>query len=107
MQIEDVQALKKGLVINCILSMAEGVVAAWIIYLLFASGLIKGSLFPEFPQTAPDSHLGVIGRFEACQPQQASELAKLLAWAFIAGFVERLIPDKLNQLAGQASEANK
>ena len=35
------------------------------------------------------------------------DVAKLLLWAFIAGFVERLIPDKLNQLAGQASDANK
>ena len=45
-QIEDIQALKKGLVINCILSLAEGVIAAGVVYLLFASGLLKGDFFP-------------------------------------------------------------
>ena len=40
-QIEDLQALKKGLVINCILSLSEGAIAAGVIYLLFTSGLLK------------------------------------------------------------------
>jgi hypothetical protein len=41
----------------------------------------------------------------AYQPAGVADVAKLLAWAFVAGFAERLLPDTLNQLAGAASDA--
>ena len=103
-QIEDLQALKKGLVINCILSMAEGVIAAGVIYLLFTSGLLQGDLFPAFKE--PVGGVGTVFiRFMAYEPNGVGDVAKLLAWAFIAGFAERLVPDKLNRLAGEMSDA--
>ena len=53
-QVEDSQAFKKGLMINCILSLAEGVIATCVIYGLFASGLMTGALFPSFkPSKTP------------------------------------------------------
>jgi len=103
-QIEDLQALKKGLVLNCILSMAEGVIAAGVIYLLFTSGFLKGDLFPAFKETVAESE-PAFTRLMGYQPEGVADVAKLLAWAFVAGFAERLVPDKLNQLAGAASEA--
>jgi len=99
-QIEDVQALKKGLVINCIISLSEGLIASAVLYLLFTSHLIGGKLFPEFGD--PDSSQQFIFfRFLSSQPKEATDVAKLLAWAFVAGFSERFIPDKLKQLAGK------
>ena len=102
-QIEDTQALKKGLVVNCVLSLAEGVIAAGVIYLLFASGLVKGDLFPAFDDQTGGSG-SIFMQFLDFQPKNVSDVAKLLAWAFIAGFAERLVPDKLNRLAGMAAE---
>jgi hypothetical protein len=99
---EDVQALKKGLVINCILSLAAGVIAAGAIYLLFASGLLRGSLFPEFPDVHPKDR-SLFFDFLDYEPKTVTDVAKLFTWAFIAGFAERLIPDKLKQLAGEAN----
>jgi len=103
-QTEDVQALKKGLVINCVLSMSEGVIAAGVIHLLFTSGLLKGDLFPAFDEP-PGELETVFMRFLAYEPSSVADVAKLFAWAFVAGFAERLVPDKLNQLAGKVGDA--
>jgi hypothetical protein len=103
-EIEDVQALKKGLVINCTLSLAEGVIAACVVYLLFTSGLLKGQLFPEFNDLKIEG-TNIFARFIDYEPKDSTDVAKLLVWAFIAGFAERLVPDKLNRLAGSASNA--
>jgi len=102
-QVKDQQALKKGLVISYILSLSEGAIAAGVMYLLFTSGLLKGDLFPAFKDATGDFGTAV-QRFLACQPNSTGDLAKLLAWAFIAGFSERLVPDKLSRLAGEASD---
>ncbi len=106
-QIEDAQALKKGLVINCILSLAEGVIAAGVIYLLFSSGMLKGDLFPAFAPEPATHSKDIFFRFLDYEPDGPANVAKLLAWAFIAGFAERLVPDKLNQLAGEAKAAKR
>jgi hypothetical protein len=103
-QIEDVQALKKGLVLNCFLSMAEGMVAAGIIYLLFTSELLQGTLFPTFKEPVGESAGNVVTYLFFYLPAGPTDLPKLLVWAFIAGFAERLVPDKLNLLAGAAND---
>lgn len=105
-QIEDAQALKKGLVINCVLSLVEGVFAASVMYLLFTSGLLNGELFPKFNE--PNGYYqSSFLRFLECEPKSPPDAAKLLIWAFIAGFAERLVPDKLNRLAGETNDAKR
>lgn len=59
-------------------------------YLIIAAGFIKGDLFPALnPFTA--------------LPVQASDWAKLLVMAFLAGWAERLVPDALDRLVAQAN----
>ncbi|MBS0661252.1 MAG: hypothetical protein JSR82_23800 [Verrucomicrobia bacterium] len=102
-RIDDSQALKKGLVLTCVLSLLAGVIAAAVMFLMFASGWLKGDLFPQF---APAQSGQVFVVFLQIQPASTADLAKLLLWAFVGGFSERLIPDKLKQLAESLETAS-
>jgi hypothetical protein len=66
-----------------------GAVGGLLICLLFESGFLKGSLFPAFEPG---------GQATLADP----ELYKLLIWAFVAGFSEKLVPDTLDWLASNA-----
>jgi len=105
-QVEDAPAIKKGLVITCVLSLAAGMIAAGFLYVLFTAELVTGSLFPKFTEPT-GTYASIFIKFLDYQPAEAVDVAKLLAWAFISGFAERLLPDKLNQLAGQMAGASK
>lgn len=74
-----------------------GAVFASVLLLLFGSGIIKGSLFPELTSIYPvQVALGT-----------GSE-SKLLFWMFAAGFAERLVPDSVYQiLEKQQSSSSK
>jgi hypothetical protein len=38
----------------------------------------------------------------ATAPKSVADMAKLLIWAFIAGFAERLVPDQISKLIGKS-----
>jgi hypothetical protein len=74
-----------------------GTIFGVLIVLIFLGGFVAGSLFPSFA--------GVSFRniyFEFSDP---SQWARLLLWAFIAGFAERLIPNLLNAFAKRLEQA--
>lgn len=74
-----------------------GMIGAAVVYLIFAAGLLKGDLFPEFHCAAgqcADFH----GFVSDWSPKDASDFAKAIVWGFIAGFSERFVPDILNKL---------
>jgi hypothetical protein len=79
-----------------------GAIAATVIHMLFASGLLQGDLFPVFnckgenPCTTFASLIGDWG------PRDAKEYAKDIVWGFVAGFAERLVPDTLQSLSRSA-----
>ena len=81
-----------------------GIIAAVMIYLLFAAGLLKGDLFPEFAcaegKTCTDFH----GFVSDWMPVNAPANAKAIVWGFIAGFSERFMPDILNRLANDTTK---
>ena len=79
-----------------------GMIGAAIVYLMFAAGLLKGDLFPEFHcsiDQCTDFHAFV----SSWSPKDAAANAKAIVWGFIAGFSERFVPDILNRL-GSAKE---
>jgi hypothetical protein len=76
-----------------------GIIGAVMIYLIFAGGLLKGDLFPEFicarDKGCDDFH-GFVSNW---MPKDAAANAKAIVWGFIAGFSERFVPNILNRLA--------
>jgi hypothetical protein len=66
-----------------------GAVGGLLICLLFRSGLLSGSLFPNFSSTV---------QADLSDP----DFFKLMIWAFVAGFSEKLVPDTLDWLASNA-----
>jgi len=67
-----------------------GALAAIILSLIFAGGLIAGSLFPG-GDSQEIGWFGIIYTF--------SEFAKLLVWSFVIGFSERVMPEIILSLS--------
>jgi hypothetical protein len=67
-----------------------GALMATVLTLVFGGGFVGGMLFPRY-DSDQIGWFGVIYR--------PSEYAKLLVWAFAAGFFERLVPKFLDKLA--------
>ncbi len=76
-----------------------GMVFAIVMYLLMRGGLVGGHAFPDFSN--PVSPVEALLRNDD-SARNLANLAKLLIWAFISGWTERLVPDVLDRLAPQA-----
>ena len=87
------------LVIYSMIPPLIGVIASVVLYLIFAAGLIKGDMFPNFH---PSSKGGKSDDFQNFisnwQPILSTDYAKAIVWGFVAGFSERFVPDILDRL---------
>jgi hypothetical protein len=91
-----------------------GSIAATVLYITFAAGLLEGAVFPKFACKLMDEKTGSLVP-DACRtfgttisdfgPASAVDYAKALIWAFIAGFAERLVPDALQTFAAKAESS--
>jgi uncharacterized membrane protein len=88
---EDLQLMRDSWPYTCLAPLA-GAVLAGILYLLFISGLLKGTLFPEIDTNAANVQavVGVRKLFEV-ELVGAADYAKLFFWSFVAGFSERFV----------------
>ena len=87
-----------------IISPLSGAVFALVLYFVFAAGILgtgNGStLFPSFTHAENTNAAAGVGEFfTTALPAGGSAVAKVLVWAFIAGFAERFVPDVLTRLA--------
>lgn len=83
------------------LSPLVGGVLALLLYILFLSQLLAGQLFPLF--TADANYQ--LTDFSALLHQHANsfaDYAKLLFWAFVAGYSERFVTDVIKRFVGDA-----
>jgi hypothetical protein len=104
------------LLIYSLVPSVVGAIAATVLYITFAAGLLEGALFPKFACKFVDQ-AGKALAPEACHtfgttisdfgPQSAADYAKALIWAFIAGFAERLVPDALQSFASKVETAEQ
>ena len=85
------------------LSPLLGAIFAVILALMFVAGLLKGSVFPDFfvPLRGTARGLPFFHFTWDTLPTSSAEYAKVLVWAFLAGFAERLVPDSLDRLASK------
>ncbi len=85
-----------------------GGVFALVLYSLFLSEIISGSVFPAFyipepPNSVPDSAF-MIEIFTKSYPNTGQDFAKFLFWSFVAGFSERFVPQVISSIASKASD---
>ena len=88
------------LIIYSMIPSLVGTIAGVALYLIFASGLVRGDLFPQFHLSPvsprPDDFQNFVTNW---QPVAPADYAKALVWSFIAGFSERFVPDLLERFA--------
>lgn len=81
-------------------SLLTGAGFAITLLLISTAGLVRGDLFPDF-----SAHKGTgFGALLGSAFGDGIQFAKLLAWSFIAGFAERLVPDIVDRLATAAEQ---
>jgi hypothetical protein len=82
-----------------------GAIASALLYMILASKMISGTLFPEFGCVPEQSCVGIRGLTENFSPMSPIDYAKAIVWGFIAGFAERLVPDAISSFAQAANSA--
>jgi hypothetical protein len=113
------------------LSPLYGAIFATLMFILFAAGILRGSVFPKIEtvgsettiqaattgtaanpsasptptptpsETATARVLQVKDFLRETGPKDGVSFALLMIWSFIAGFAERLVPDTLNRLVAK------
>ena len=71
-----------------------GGIFAMVLYLVFLSRLLDSII-------APTAQAAAFPMFNDATPAATADAAKLLVWAFVAGFAEKLVPDVLNRLTAK------
>jgi len=78
-----------------------GGIFALALYIIFLSGLIEGTMFPEFAVPVfddPPTTDNIIQLLKETYPKTAGDFAKFIFWSFVAGFSERFVPQIINKV---------
>lgn len=78
-------------------------VFALFLYCAFMSEIITGAMFPKF--TGLDGqYTGMYDYINSVSLATYREAAKMLIWAFIAGYAEKFVPNIIQQIKGSTNE---
>jgi hypothetical protein len=95
------RALKRwDLTVYSLVPPVVGVLAAGVLFVIFAAGMLEGgALFPTFKCLLSGADCATFKDFIFnFGPGEATGYARTIVWCFLAGFAERLVPDKLRGL---------
>jgi hypothetical protein len=91
------------------LSIISGAIAALVVFAVFGGGMLEGVLFPKIVNWKSDGRgekmMELSDYLQNTGPLTHFDYAKLLVWAFIAGFAERFVPDILDRFTAGAKKA--
>jgi hypothetical protein len=87
------------------LSPVFGGLFAFVLYGVFAAGIIQGEIFPAFRSTQED-YTTPYDFADQTLPATNEDAAKAILWAFIAGFAEGFVPNFIDKLV-KDNEGNK
>ncbi|MGB3613018.1 MAG: hypothetical protein WBA10_04430, partial [Elainellaceae cyanobacterium] len=85
------------------LSPVFGGLFAFVLYGVFASGIIQGEIFPQFKGT-DDDYTTPYEFASRTVPATNEDVAKAALWAFIAGFAEGFVPNFIDKLVKTSEE---
>ena len=92
------------MLIQVYVSPLVGGVFAFILYLVFMSGMVQGTFFPAFK--CGSQPFETFEEFAAlAEPATHADVAKAVVWAVIAGFSEKLVPNFIDKMARAGVDA--
>lgn len=77
---------------------------ATLLYVVFASELISGDTFPKFVNVKDTDYMYPLRFLNDCKPATNQDAAKMLVWAFIAGYLERFVPNIISRIQHDSTE---
>jgi hypothetical protein len=102
-----VSSLRRGdLTVYSLVPPVVGMLAAAVLFVIFAAGTLEGgALFPVFKCQLAGAECATFHDFIFnFGPSEATGYARTIVWCFLAGFAERLVPDKLRGLVSGMAE---
>jgi len=96
----DVLVIKGGLnqVVFFCWKLLVAIVFALFLYVAFASGIVGGGLFPTFDGVKDVPYKHMMKFLVDCKPLTNQDAAKMFVWAFIAGYLERFVPNLIQKV---------
>lgn len=79
------------------LSPIFGGLFAFVLYAVFAAGIIQGEMFPKF-KGVEEEYSTPYEFADKTLPATNADLSKAIVWAFIAGFAEGFVPNFIDKL---------
>ena len=76
---------------------------AFVLYLLFMSNILQGTLFPAFSPVMQTGYESFKLFAHGANPATNQDVARAIVWAFIAGFSEGLVPNFIDKIAKETT----